>query len=63
MVSSAGTDPEILLVFEVVDTAQGPKWHYAAARFSDSKLYLNLEEKQVWEFVYPDGIAGYKHQV
>jgi len=63
MVSSAGTDPEILLVFEVMDTAQGPKWHYAAARFSDSKLYLNLEEKQVWEFVYPDGIAGYKHQV
>jgi|GEM_PF-1482831 len=63
MVSSAGTDPEILLVFEVTDTAQGPKWHYAAARFSDSKLYLNLEEQQVWEFVYPDGIAGYKHQV
>lgn len=63
MVSSAGTDPEILLIFEVRDTPEGPKWHYAPARFSDSKLFLQHKEKPVWEFVYPDGVAGYKHKV
>lgn len=63
MVSSAGTDPEILLIFEVLDTPQGPRWHYAPARFSDAKLYLQHKDEQVWEFVYPDGVAGYKHEV
>lgn len=63
MVTSAGTDPEILLVFEVRDTANGPKWHYAPARFSDSKLYLLHHEKPVWEFTYPKGTAGYQHRV
>ena len=63
MVTSAGTDPELLLIFEVRDTPAGPRWHYAPARFSDSKLFLQHKEKSVWEFVYPDGVAGYKHKV
>ena len=63
MVSSAGTDPEILLILEVRDTAGGPKWHYAPARFSDAKLFLQRKEKPVWEFTYPEGVAGYKHEV
>ena len=63
MVSSAGTDPEILLIFEVRDTAAGPKWHYAPARFSDAKLFLQHKEKPVWQFTYPEGVAGHKHKV
>ena len=63
MVTSAGTDPEILLVFEVRDTANGSKWHYAPARFSDSKLFLMHNKKPVWEFTYPEGVAGYRHEV
>lgn len=63
MVTSAGTDPEILLVFEVGDTKEGPAWHYAPARFSDSRLYLQQNEKPVWQFDYPEGVAGYQHEV
>ncbi len=63
MVTSAGTDPEILLVFEVRDTLEGPAWHYAPARFSDSRLYLQQNEKPVWTFDYPEGVAGYRHEV
>ena len=63
MVSTAGTDPEILLTFEVRKTTDGPKWHYAVARFSDLKLFLDHKGKRVWEFTYPDGTIGYQYKV
>ncbi len=62
MVSNAGTDPEILLTFEVRDTQQGPRWHYAAARFSDLRLYLDHNGRRVWEFEAPDGVVSYSYQ-
>ncbi|MEZ6061089.1 MAG: hypothetical protein R3C19_12055 [Planctomycetaceae bacterium] len=62
MVSNAGTDPEILLVFEVRDTGNGPRWHYAAARFSDLRLYLDHKGKRVWQFEAPDGVVSYSFQ-
>src|SRR5206468_2270608 len=35
LVSTAGTDPEIILVIEARTTAAGPRWFFGAARFSD----------------------------
>jgi hypothetical protein len=63
MVSTAGTDPEILLTFEVKKTSDGPRWHYSAARFSDLQLFLDHKGKRVWEFTYPDGTIGYQYKV
>jgi hypothetical protein len=48
LVSSAGTDPEIVLVLEARQTPAGPRWEFAAARFSDMSLWLNHKDKEVW---------------
>ncbi len=41
-VTSAGTDPEALLVIEARKPAAGgdPVWHYAIARFTDLNLWV-----------------------
>lgn len=43
------TDPEILLLLEARDTADGPAWHYQAVRFSDKTLTLKYQNKPLWE--------------
>jgi hypothetical protein len=48
LVSSAGTDPEIILVLEARKTPMGPRWFFAAARFSDMNLWLNYKGQEVW---------------
>lgn len=45
------TDPEILLLIEARETAGGPAWCYAAARFSDKSLWLSHRETEVWKFL------------
>jgi len=47
MVTSAGTDPEVLLLLE----ARKNGWHYAPLRFSDSSLYVTHGDKEVWTAV------------
>ncbi len=47
-VSTAGTDPEILLILEARKTPEGPRWAYAGARFSDMDLWLKHKDKEVW---------------
>jgi hypothetical protein len=42
------TDPDILLLIEARQTAEGPKWFFQAARFSDKSLWLSFKEKDVW---------------
>ena len=39
-VTSAGTDPEVILVLEARKTDAGSAWYYRAIRFSDSNLYV-----------------------
>jgi hypothetical protein len=48
-VSSAGTDPEVLLVLEAVRPSGGGEfaWHYALARFTDMKLSVRQNGKEV----------------
>ncbi len=51
LVSSAGTDPEIILVIEARKRADGPRWEFAAARFSDMNLWLTHKGKEVWSSI------------
>ena len=43
-----GTDTEIVLWMEARHTAEGYRWHYACADFSDYGLYLRLDETDAW---------------
>ena len=53
-VTSAGTDPEVLLVIEARAVGEKPvdekpQWQYAACRFSDFNLFVEHEGQQVWQ--------------
>jgi hypothetical protein len=51
LVSSAGTDPEIILLLEARKTPSGFRWFYGAARFSDMNLWLKHEGQEVWSSI------------
>jgi hypothetical protein len=51
LVSSAGTDPEIVLLLEARKTSGNPTWVFGAARFSDMNLWLNHKDKEVWSSI------------
>lgn len=52
-VTSAGTDPEVIVALEAKKGAT-PAWHYRAIRFSDSNLYVRLAGKEVWTSIRDD---------
>lgn len=41
-------DPEIMLLIEAIQGADGPQWHFAAARFNITPLRLQRAGKDVW---------------
>ncbi len=43
------TDPELLLLIELRETEDGPRWHYAAARFTNRPLLLTRGDRKLWE--------------
>jgi hypothetical protein len=51
-VTSAGTDPEVILVIEARrpsgPASAAPTWHYAIARFSDLRLWVRHQGKEVF---------------
>jgi len=51
LVSTAGTDPEVLLLIEAKEEAGKLKWEYALGRYSDRSLYVQRKEKEVWTMV------------
>ena len=51
LVSSAGTDPEIILMLEARKTPTGPQWVFGAARFSDMNLWLKQKGQEVWSSI------------
>lgn len=51
LVCTLGSDPEVFLVVEDRRTDDGPRWHYALARFSHCELHVNYLEKEVWQAV------------
>ncbi len=50
MVSSDGTDPEVLLMIEAIATSGSnpPTWRCAALRFSDKDIQVQRNGKEVW---------------
>lgn len=50
-VCTVGTDPEVFLLLESRATKDGPRWHYALARFSHMSLYVNYKNREVWQAV------------
>ncbi|MDZ4686240.1 MAG: hypothetical protein SH850_14325 [Planctomycetaceae bacterium] len=47
-VCSVGADPEVFLKLEALNTADGPRWHYIAGRFSHMNLFVNYQDQEVW---------------
>jgi hypothetical protein len=57
-VTTAGTDPEIILLIEARNNEQGRQWMFTPARFSDYRLYLLHKNQQIWAAVRgPDETA------
>ena len=54
LVSSAGTDPEIILLLEARRTPSGFRWFFGAARFSDMNLWLKHKSQDVWSSIRSD---------
>lgn len=55
LVSSAGTDPEIILAIEARATAEGTRWVFGAGRFSDMSLWLTHNGREVWSSIRGGG--------
>jgi hypothetical protein len=50
-VTSAGTDPEVIIAIEARRSEDGFQWQYLVARFSDLDLYVKLKDQEVWASV------------
>ncbi|HQU46772.1 MAG TPA: hypothetical protein PK867_28470, partial [Pirellulales bacterium] len=50
-VCSVCTDPEVFLLVESARTADGPRWHYALARFGNRDLFMKYRDDEVWRSV------------
>jgi hypothetical protein len=51
LMSSAGTDPEVLLLIEAKEADGKMRWEYACGRFSDWELRVKRKDKEVWSSV------------
>lgn len=54
LVSTAGTDPEVLLLIEAKETDGKLRWEYALGRFSDLELRVKRKETEVYSSVPSD---------
>ena len=54
LVSTAGTDPEVLLVLEAREDGGKVRWEYACGRFSDWELRVRRKDKEVYASVPSD---------
>jgi hypothetical protein len=51
LVSTSGTDPEVLLLIEAHEKDNKIRWEYACGRFSDRSLYMQRKDREVWSMV------------
>jgi hypothetical protein len=51
LMSSAGTDPEVLLLIEAREEGGKLRWEYACGRFSDWDLHVHRKGKEVFSSV------------
>lgn len=51
LVSTEGTDPEVLLILEVREEDGKKRWEYACGRFASRNLYVRRKDKEVWSSI------------
>ena len=51
LISTAGTDPEVLLLIEAKEEKGKTRWEYACGRFSDWELRVQRQDKEVFASV------------
>jgi hypothetical protein len=51
LVSTVGTDPEVLLLIEARHKGGKTRWEYACGRFSNWDLHVQRKDKEVWSSV------------
>jgi hypothetical protein len=51
LVSTDGTDPEVLLLLEARQEDGNLRWEYACGRFSNRDLHVQRKDKEVWSSV------------
>jgi len=54
LVSTEGTDPEVLLLIEARLVDGKTRWEYACGRYSNLSLYVHRNNKEVWKMVRSD---------
>jgi hypothetical protein len=54
LMSSAGTDPEVLLTIEAKEVHGKLRWEYACGRFSDWELHVQRKDKEVFTSIPSD---------
>ncbi|HTU17183.1 MAG TPA: hypothetical protein VMG10_03915 [Gemmataceae bacterium] len=59
LMSSAGTDPEVLLLLEAKKAQGKTHWEYACGRFSDWELHVQRKDKEVFSSIHSDTNTGY----
>jgi hypothetical protein len=47
-VTSAGTDPEVIILLEASEGEAGLAWRYAVCRFSDLDLFVKYKDVEIW---------------
>lgn len=45
----ADWDPDIILLIEARGTADGPRWHFSAARFNNVPMHLDYANNEIWK--------------
>lgn len=50
-VSSAGTDPEVVVMLEAQRGKDGPVWKYGTCRFSNFNLHVKYNDTEVWSSI------------
>jgi hypothetical protein len=51
LVSTEGTDPEVLLILEARAEDGKTRWEYACGRFAGRSLYVQRKDKEVWSSI------------
>jgi hypothetical protein len=51
LVSTDGTDPEVLLLLEAREGDGKTRWEYACGRFSDWHLHVQRKDREIWSSV------------
>jgi len=54
LVSTAGTDPEVLLLIEAREENGKTRWEYALGRYSDRNLFVQRKDKEIWSLLRSD---------